>query len=156
MDVTFTEEQQAFVDELVGKARVKAREKAEAEFTAQANTSAAEAEEARLKAEKQWETLAANAQAKVKELEPYQAEAVAYRELISGMLKDKVKALGDDAKKAVAGLNMSDLDKLNWLNANENIFRPVGDGVGTPHRTKRQAMPAKAANKANGYRPITI
>lgn len=148
---TFTQEE---VNDIVGKRLLREREKAEAEFQAKANSSAAEAEATRLKAEKQWETLAANAEARVRTLEPLEAQVKAYAELISGMLKDRVKALGDTAKKAVAGLpeSMSALEKLDWLSKNEALFQDTGTfTVGTPagrksHRKDKSVRP-------DGYRP---
>jgi len=137
-EAQFTEAQQAKINELVGQARVKAREKAEIDFKAQAEKNTSAAERANLAAQEEWQKLAAQHEARVKELEPFEAEAKAYRELVAGMLKDKVKALGDVARKAIAGLpeSLTDLDKLNWLNQNTSLFEGgPGDGVGTPHRS---------------------
>lgn len=141
-EVTFSEEQQALVDKLVGEARVKSRSKAETDFQTQLAKDNDAAVQANLVAEKEWQKLAATHEARVKQLEPFEAQAKAYGELVTGMLKARVKALGDAAKKAVAALpdSLSDLDKLNWLNENGALFQEVGDGVGTPGRT-RQVKP---------------
>jgi len=56
------------------------------------------------------------------------------------MLKDRTKALGEAAKTAVKALpeGLSDLDKLNWLNANQALFAIEGTSrVGTPARKKK-------------------
>ena len=77
------------------------------------------------------------AEVRVAELEPLEVQARAYTELISGMLKDKVKGLGDAAKGAVEALptTMSDAEKLEWLNKNAALFQGAnGTGVGTPKR----------------------
>ena len=135
--VEFTEAQQALVDKLVGDARVKARAKTEAELAAKSEKAAKDAELATMAAEKKWQELAEKNAARVAELEPLEVQARAYTELISGMLKDKVKGLGDAAKGAVEALptTMSDAEKLEWLNKNAALFQGAnGTGVGTPKR----------------------
>lgn len=135
-EVTFTAEQQEFVDKLVGDTRIKARTKAEADQAALAAKEAEETNRANLAAQEEWQKLATTHEARVKQLEPLEAQVKAYDELIVGMLKDRVKALGDAAKKAVDALPeaMTALDKLNWLNKNEGLFQGGSDGVGTPKR----------------------
>jgi len=135
--IEFSEQQQAIVDKLVGDARIKAREKATTDATAAQDKATSEAEKVALAAEAKWQELAEKHEARVKELEPLEGQATSYRELIAGMLKERVKALGDGAKKAVAALpeGMTAAAKLSWLNANVELFQP-GDGVGTPKRTK--------------------
>ena len=135
-DAKFTEEQQAIVDKLVGDARIKAREKAGADAAASLQKTAADAELASMAAEKKWQELAGKHEARVKELEAFEGQANAYNELISGMLKDKVKSLGDAAKKAVDALpdGLSDADKLTWVGKNESLFTAASSGVGTPGR----------------------
>jgi len=139
---TFNDEQQALVDKLVGEARVKAREKAQVDFAAQAAKDKDATSQAALVAEKKWQELAEKHEARVKELEPLVAKSAAFDELVAEMLKDRTKALGDAAKKAIAALpeGLTDLDKLNWLNENESLFEAArGDGIGTPGRPKIQA-----------------
>lgn len=142
-EIKFDEAQQKLVDKLVGEARVKARETAQAEFTDKSVKEQEAAEQAALVAGKKWQELAQKHETRAKELEPFEAEAKAYREMVTGMLKDRVKELGEDAKKAVAALpdSLTDLDKLNWLNQNTKLFEAVGDGVGTPGRP--QPKPGK-------------
>lgn len=137
-EIKFDAAQQALVDKLVGDARVKARETAQAEATARTAKEKEAADQATLVAEKKWQELAQKHEARATELEPYEAEAKAYRELVTGMLKDRVKELGEAAKIAVKGLpeSLTDLDKLAWLNTNAKLFEAAGDGVGTPRRPK--------------------
>ena len=131
-----TTEQQVMVDRLVGEARVKAREKAQVEFTSAQNGIAEAAEMATLAADAEWKTLNEKNEARVRELEPFEAQAKEYNALISKMLRTKVKSLGDGAKTAVDGLpeGMSTAAKLKWLTANEALFGDVSSGVGTPRR----------------------
>lgn len=135
----FDEMQQALVDKLVGDARVKARERAKAEHGVQFAKAKEEAEQTKLAAEAKWKELAELHQARVKELEPFEAQAIAYGELVAGMLKDRIKELGDAAKKAVGALPeaMTAIEKLSWLNANEGLFQATGGGVGTPGLKKK-------------------
>lgn len=141
-EIVFNDEQQKFIDKLIGSARVKARELAKAEFEAAAEDATAETERKELAASAEFEKLAQMHATRVTELEPFEAEATAYRTLITGFLKDRVKVLGDAAKKAVGALpeGLSDLDKLNWLDANQELFSvegPSGARVGTPARKKK-------------------
>ena len=154
--VTFTDEQQAFVDDLVGKARTKARDKAQADATAQTTKDREAAEQAALVAEKKWQELATKHEARVKQLEPFEASAKKYDELILDMLKKKIEAFGEAAKKAVEALPKSMLvvDRLAWLDANEELFQVAGDGVGTPGRSK--AKPGKKTAKDVGHRRLRL
>lgn len=151
--VEFSEEQQKFVDELVGTARVKAREKAQSDFEAQTAKAKTDSEKAALAAEQKWKELAEVHAARVQELEPLSAQVQAYTTLIEGMLKDRMKALGDAAKKAVGALPeaMSPLEKLSWLNQNEALFKASGDGVGTPPRPRPVAQTETPKRKKIKY-----
>lgn len=134
-ELTFSEEQQTFVDKLVGKARVKARELAKEEFEAAAKEASTEAERKELAASAEFEKLATMHADRVKELEPFEVEAMAYRAMVADMLKDRIKELGDKAKVAIKALppSMSDLERLNWLNKNQELFATEGTSrVGTP------------------------
>lgn len=136
--VEFTEEQQAAINKLIGDARKKSRSQAQAALEAKLAKEKEVADQTALAANKEWEKLTGQLQTRVKELEPLEAEAKAYGELVESMLKDKIKALGDAAKKAVAGLpdTLTAVEKLDWLSKNEGLFQAGGDGVGTPARPK--------------------
>lgn len=140
-ELMFSEEQQAFLDKRIGQARIKAREKAEADFRAAEGKAASVAEQAKLETDKNWEKLLELHAARVKELEPFEAEAKAYRKWVTHGLQDAVKRLGEAAKTAVAALpeSMSDLDKLTWLNANEALFAEVTSKVGTPAGKRKRS-----------------
>jgi len=136
-EIEFTPEQQALVDKLVGEARIKAREKTQTELQAQLKQQQEDAERQALAAQSEWKTLAEKEQARARELEPYKAKSEEYDNLVAGMLKDRIKALGDDAKKAVEALpgTLSDAEKLKWLETNQGLFAAKSDGVGTPRKT---------------------
>lgn len=154
--ITFSEEQQALVDKLVGDARTKARTKAEADEAAKTAKDKTAADQAAMAASKEWQKLAQMHETRVKELEPLMAQAEAYGKLISGMLRDRVKALGDEAKKAIDALpeGMSAPQKLEWLNKNEGLFQAASDGVGTPKRpmavTGKPSTPGKVSKTGTG------
>ena len=136
----FTEEQQAFINKLLGKTRIEAREKANKDAGTAQVKATEEAERVRMAAEEEWKKLAQHHEARVVELEPFEAEAKVYRELVEGMLKDRVKELGEAAKVAIKALpaSLSDLEKLNWLNQNQALFGVEGTSrVGTPAKQKK-------------------
>lgn len=151
--VTFDEAQQKLVDKLVGEARVKAKAIATAEHEAAQTKAKEESDQAALVAEKKWQELAEKHEARVKELEPFEAQGKAYSELIAGMLKDRVKELGDAAKKFMATLSkdMPPAEKLALLNANQALFGSKTAGVGTPGGgrppTKKKAADAGHVRK---------
>ena len=136
----FTEEQQELVNKLIGEARTKARAKAKAELAAAQEQANEEAQKAQMAADGKWQELVATQEARISELEPFQAQAEAYQSLIEDMLKGKIKELGEAAKTAIAGLpeSLSALDKLNWLNKNAELFTTPGGSVGTPARRRQQ------------------
>ena len=159
--IGFTDEQQKFVDKLVGNARVKSRERATQDAQAAQSKVANEAEQSKLEADKNWERLVEMHTGRIAELEPYEAEAKAYRELIGSMLKDKVKALGETAKKAVAALpeSLTALDRLTWLNQNEALFNTesvsgVATRVGTP--AARKKLSQRTDKSREGHRPLRL
>jgi len=144
----FTEEQQAHINKLVGDARVKAREKAEADATAQAAKDKATADQAALVAQQEWKKLAEQHKARVDELEPLTKQVEGYEELVRGLLKDAVEKLGERAKTAIDGLpkSMTAIEKLNWLHKNEELFQADGPtGIGTPGKLSKP--PGKKKNE---------
>lgn len=144
-EVVFTDDQQKYVDKLIGDARVKAREKAESDGKAQAAKDKAAADQTALAAQQQWETLAKQHEGRVRELEPLVKQVEGYEELIKGLLKDAVEVLGDAAKTAVNGLpGMTAIEKLDWLHKNEGLFQVASGGVGTPGRPPKAQTNVKA------------
>ncbi len=143
--VAFTPEQQILVDELVGTARVKARDVAKTQFETEQVKMKEDSEKAAMAANQEWQELAKKHGARVTELEPLQAQVETYKKLVGKMLRDRVKELGDAAKQAVDGLpdGMTALDKLAWLTKNEGLFKSTGDGVGTPQGKKQPTPQSK-------------
>lgn len=135
----FSKEQQEHINKLVGEARVKAREVAKTQFEADQAKAKDVAEAAALAANQEWQKLAATHEARVTELEPLQAQVETYQKMVGKMLRERIKELGESAKKAVDGLpeGMAALEKLNWLTKNEGLFVGQGDGVGTPRGKKK-------------------
>jgi hypothetical protein len=157
--ITFTPEQQAQVDKLVGDARVKAREKATAEASDQRTKDKETADQADLAASKEWEKLAKTHEAKVKELEPMAETLKSYATFVESALDTTVKKMGKAAKTAVAGLpdGMTAMDKLAWLNTNETLFQQqTGDGVGTPKSSKTLTKRETTTAPKNRYGSIKL
>ena len=144
-DVVFTDDQQKYVDKLIGDARVKAREKAQADALAQATKDKETANQAAMVAKQEWQALAEQHKTRVDELEPLVKQVEGYEELVKGMLKDTIETLGEKAKNAVAGLpkSMTAIEKLNWLHKNEALFQETGGGVGTPGKLTRPPTKTK-------------
>lgn len=152
----FTPEQQKLVNKIMGKIRIEAREKGKADAKAEQEAADQEAERESMAAAAEWEKLSKMHSDRVTELEPFEAEAKAYRELIKGMLADRIKALGDKAKVIVKAMpeSLSDLEKLNWLNkvVGEGAFELETDTprVGTPVRGKKKQSTGKS-ERPEGY-----
>lgn len=144
--IEFTKEQQELVDKRIGVARMKARDIAKAEFQAEADKAKETQEQAQLAAKEEWEKLAQTHKARADALEPLVGQMEKFNALIEGMLKDKIKELGDKAKAAVEALPeaMDALSKLEWLNKNVTLFQtePVKP-VGTPKRPDKKEEKGK-------------
>jgi hypothetical protein len=137
--VQFTAEQQSAIDRIIAERLTRAKAKWETDATAEADKAKAEAEKTRLKEQAEWQKLAETHEARVKELEPLEVQVKAYADAVEALLAARVKELGEQAKTAVEALpgTPGPLDKLNWLTANEALFKPAaGNGVGTPGRSK--------------------
>jgi len=139
----FTQEE---LNKLAGTVRDEGRKKGYADAKAEAAKDKEAAEQAALEAQQQWKTLAEQRGARVTELEPLVKQVEGYEELIKGLLKDAVEALGDAAKTAVNGLpkSMTAIEKLDWLHKNEGLFQPTGGGVGTPNRQTKSPVNVKS------------
>lgn len=129
--VTFSAEQQAHIDALLGRTRKEARERAKTDQAKAQAKAKADADRVRLEEQQEWKTLAEQHQSRIAELEPLEARVTAYQETITAMLADRIEALGDKAETAIDGLpgDMDALAKLKWLNANEALF---AQRAGTP------------------------
>jgi len=148
---TFTQEE---VNDIVGKRLVREREK----IATEQRVAAGKTQQDTLAAEAKWKELADLHQARIAELESFEVKAKAYQEIVKGMLKAKVKSLGETAKKAVEGLpeSMDETAKLAWLNENAALFEVVGDGVGTPYRPKPTPKEKQAKGPITRFGPIKL
>ena len=122
--VTFTPEQQAAIDEIMGKVRKEARERTKSDLAKARTKAEAEAEAARLVEQEEYKTLAEQHAARIGELEPLEAQIADYTATVDVLLAARIEALGESAKTAVEGLpgELDALSKLKWLNANEALF----------------------------------
>jgi len=123
-EVTFSTEQQKHINELLGKTREEARDRAKAEIAREQEKAAKDAEAARLVEEQQYKALAGQYQARIGELEPLEGRMQAYVEAVDTLLAAKLTELGQPAQTAVDNLpgDPDALGKLHWLNANDALF----------------------------------
>lgn len=122
---------QAEVNELVGKARVEARERSEKEFETKFANDKRDAEVTRLAEQEDWKALADERGKQLTELDSYKGQAEQYAVTIQAVLDSMLEELGEDAKKAVKAMPGNVTEKLDWLTANKGLFNNVGDGVGS-------------------------
>lgn len=99
-EIAFTAEQQALVDQKIGEARTKEREKAKAELEAESAKAKKKAEEDALKDKQEWQTLAEKRQADLDELtkqkaelEPFKGQAEKYKKALDDILAAQKKDL---------------------------------------------------------------
>lgn len=161
--VTFSQEQQDYLNSLLKKERTEAKKQAQKEFDAAQQKGKEDAEAERLKQQNEWQKLAETHEGAVKELTPkvetLTAQVTAYEAVIVELLEAKIKALGDGAKTAVNALPGSpdSLAKLQWLNANEALFKAAVLGPGNQTKTKPGAplpQSPQGAQQMTPARPI--
>ena len=164
-EVSFTPEQQAKIDKIVGERLERERKKIEAEQAEAKQKADDEAEQARLAEERKFQELADKHKAKVGELEPQvasQAETISsYETAVSEILEAEIKAIGDAAKTAVDNLpgDPGPLEKLQWLKANQELFKTDKTPAPPPRKTRmgqryqNQQQPAAPKPGDEGYRP---
>jgi len=155
--VTFSQEQ---VNDLLKKERTDAKKQAQKDFDAQQQKDKEAVEAARLKEQNEWQKLAEQHEAKASELTPQvetlTAKVVAYEAVIVELLDARIKALGDGAKTAVANLPGApdSLAKLQWLNANEALFKTQTLGPGNQTKPKTPGLAPQGAQQMASARPI--
>jgi DNA repair exonuclease SbcCD ATPase subunit len=139
-EVEFSEEQQALVDKLVGQARMKARDQAKEEFEAEMERLKNQKLQQDLEESQEWERLAKERQSEIEKLSSAAERVEAYEDVIGALLKDKLTALGDKAKRLVDALpgGLTDYDKLKWLTDNAELFEEAGV-PGTPMKGARKS-----------------
>lgn len=162
--VSFTAEQQAHIDKLISDRLKRANEKWQEQQAAAQQKAAEEAEAAKLEEQQEYQKLLEKARAKIAELEPLtgQVEAATatlekYQTVINDILSQRVEALGDTAKNAVNNLpgDPDALAKLQWLNANEALFKATDPPVtgGTPPRRPAPGRTPQPQPTTNGTQP---
>lgn len=115
-EVTFTEEQQAVVNKLVGDARTKEREKAKADLQQEADKEKKRLEEEALEKNKEWERLAATRAQELETVTKERDELFPLKDTVAkykGVL-DKMVA---EAKKSVPKHLLPLLDKMDPVEA---------------------------------------
>ena len=127
-EVTFSTEQQAHIDELIGNRLTRAKTKWEADLKTAKTKADQDAETARLTEQQEYKKLAGKYEARIGELEPLEGRIQAYVEAVDGLLAAKLKELGETAQTAVDNLpgDPDALQKLSWLGANEALFGKRG------------------------------
>ena len=123
-EVTFSTEQQAHIDKLIGERLTRAKGKWETDLEVAKTKATKDAETARLAEQEQYKELAGKYQARIGELEPLEGRMQAYVEAVDTLLAAKLKELGQPAQTAVDNLpgDPDALEKLRWLNANNALF----------------------------------
>lgn len=131
---------QAEVNELIGKVRKEARDRARKEFETELEASKKLADQEKLKENQEYKELSEQLKEQVGNLEPLQAQVDRYLEIMQGVLKYEMEGLSDEAKQAIDGLPGDVTSKLEWLQANKQLFVvEQGDGVGSPsHKGKKK------------------
>lgn len=151
-DVTYTAEQQAHIDKIVGErlAKVQAKWQADQEAKAKAANEAAEAEQQKAKGE--WETLAHKHEGKVTELEGKLTEATTQLEranaVIAGLVENRKKGLPPAMLKALEGRDPYDqlqLADAYWSSQPANGQRAAATTPTPPAQTAGAANYAKQA-----------
>lgn len=143
--VEFSEEQQAYINKLVGDARKEGRDKAAREAEDARRTAEDEAEQKRLEEQKEFEKLANDRKAKLDALEA-QVKTLAeqnekYISAIKAKLETERKGLPDHITALLDKLDP--VDQLEWLAGNaEAAKKPSGaQSPGTPTRPRKPSEP---------------
>lgn len=149
-EVQFTEDQQEFLNKLVGDTRVKARETAKKEFEEELVKRQEEVDLQVLETEGKWKELVEKHQSRILELEPLVEQVEKYQKIIEKMVADRLKVLGDVAKVAVKSLpgDLNDLEILHWLNENEGLFV-------NPERERGTTVSSRSPRKPDSSDPGT-
>jgi molecular chaperone GrpE (heat shock protein) len=143
----FTPEQQEFVNQLVGEARVAGRESARRE-----------AEHSALEEQQEYQQLYQAAQARVAELEPQLERLDRYQQAVETLLEQRMEQLHEAARKAISALpeSMGALERLEWVQANHELFTPAANAsAGTPVRKRQNGRPAQTQDVDAATRKIS-
>lgn len=144
--VEFTEEQQAYVNKLIGDARKEGRDRAAREAEEARKTSEDEAEQKRLEEQKEFEKLANDRKAKLDALEAQVKTLAGQNEKYVSAIKAKLDAERKGLPEHITALldRLDPADQLEWLAANgEAAKKPTGGSTtpGTPTRPRKPSEP---------------
>ena len=143
-ELTFTPEQQEFVDSLVGKVRIEARERAQKDLAELLENQKQEAERNKLAANAEYKELSERLTEQVGQLTSFKDKATQFEEIMAAVLKNAMEGLPEEAKSAVESLPGDTSTKLDWLTKNRSLLaHSPGDDVGTPMSSKHTKEEAK-------------
>jgi hypothetical protein len=103
-EIEFNEEQQKYVDKLVGKARTEGREAGKSEL------------------EEELEALKAVAQEREAELEELKGKHSKASDTLEAVLEKRTSGLGEGVKNALDSLPFDTLEKIEWLDEHADAF----------------------------------
>ena len=156
--VTFTPEQQALVDQQIGEARTKEREKAKAELDAETAKAKKKADEAALKDKEEWKTLADQRQADIDELtkqktelEPFKQQAEKYKKALDDILAAQKKKLPKHILTLIEKLDP--VDAMAYITENAEALGAKPETYGeTPEGKEKKISDdeKKESQKASG------
>ena len=144
--LTFTAEQQAHIDKLLGERLQRARDKWEADNKAASDKAAEEAEKQRLTEQQKYKELAEKADTRVKELEPLVDKVKRQDEALGKILEQQRKGLPEHIIALLDKVG-DPLEQLAWLAENASKAKPkipdIDGGRGstdTPPADDREAI----------------
>ena len=97
-ELTFTPEQQEFVDSLVGKVRIEARERAQKDLAELLENQKQEAERNKLAANAEYKELSERLTEQVGQLTSFKDKATQFEEIMAAVLKNAMEGLPEEAK----------------------------------------------------------
>ena len=164
--VEFSPEQQAHIDRIISERLGRAQEQWQVKQAEAVKAAEEAAELKRLEENNEYKTLYEKAKAEAQSLhaEKIKGQQVAgalgeYQQTIAELLTTRINALGETAKIAVDNLpgNPDALEKLRWLNKNENLFTnnaTVSKPGGTPPRNRGLTFQPQQQQAATNQPPI--
>jgi len=138
-EVTFTDEQQAKIDDLIEKRLARARKTWESKAEKDTAKAKEEAERQRLKEQAEWQKLAEKAEAELAKIKPQFETATEKLERYEGALGSYLDSARADVPDHITGLldRLDPVEQLNWLTDHaEELGKPkaprlnAGEGGG--------------------------
>ena len=126
---TFTQEE---LNEIIGERLARERKKFEAERDEIEESIRSELRANELAEQNNYKELYEQAN-----VEQMKGRVEKFNKYVEQVLAKTVENLGERAEKAISHFD-DPLDKLSWLEENKELFKPQGDGVGTPSESKER------------------